>query len=156
MSTLSTDLKSCYVKKDLKVFQWGLPSLYNLVTKVHQKIKYIVCYITGYFTVQSHNHMSHRRCPIKHCKSYHIYKVNMIMGESLRPVRTSFRDFLLKCLILNLGSWLNIWFIWLSNGCLRKRGRTMEKSNEYGILLPKLFWPTVRKKCSSDREKLLK
>ena len=26
----------------------------------------------------------------------------------------------------------------------------------YGILLPKLFWPTVRKKCSGDREKLLK
>ena len=25
-----------------------------------------------------------------------------------------------------------------------------------GILLPKLFGPTVRKKCSSDREKLLK
>ena len=25
-----------------------------------------------------------------------------------------------------------------------------------GILLPKLFWPTVRKKCSSDREKVLK
>ena len=25
-----------------------------------------------------------------------------------------------------------------------------------GILLSKLFWPTVRKKCSSDREKLLK
>ena len=24
------------------------------------------------------------------------------------------------------------------------------------ILLPKLFWPTVRKKCSRDREKLLK
>ena len=23
-----------------------------------------------------------------------------------------------------------------------------------GILLPKLFWPTVRKICSSDREKL--
>ena len=28
--------------------------------------------------------------------------------------------------------------------------------NEYGILLPKLFWPTVRKNCSSDREKKLK
>ena len=27
---------------------------------------------------------------------------------------------------------------------------------QYGILLPKLFWPTVRKKCSRDREKLLK
>ena len=25
-----------------------------------------------------------------------------------------------------------------------------------GILLPKLFWPTVRKNCPSDREKLLK
>ena len=25
-----------------------------------------------------------------------------------------------------------------------------------GNLLPKLFWPTVRKKCYSDREKLLK
>ena len=25
-----------------------------------------------------------------------------------------------------------------------------------GILLPKLFWPTRRKNCSSDREKLLK
>ena len=25
--------------------------------------------------------------------------------------------------------------------------------NINGILLPKLFWPTVRKKCSSDREK---
>ena len=27
---------------------------------------------------------------------------------------------------------------------------------DFGILLPKLFWPTVRKNCSSDREKLLK
>ena len=25
-----------------------------------------------------------------------------------------------------------------------------------GILLPKLFWPTVRKNCSSDQENLLK
>ena len=25
-----------------------------------------------------------------------------------------------------------------------------------GILLPKLFWPTVRKKCSCDQEKILK
>ena len=25
-----------------------------------------------------------------------------------------------------------------------------------GILLPKLFWPTVRKNCPSDQEKLLK
>ena len=30
----------------------------------------------------------------------------------------------------------------------------MQKIN--GILLPELFWPTVRKKCSIDREELLK
>ena len=30
------------------------------------------------------------------------------------------------------------------------------RSCGFGILLPKLFWPTVRKNCSSDREKLLK
>ena len=28
--------------------------------------------------------------------------------------------------------------------------------NDHGILLPKLFWPTVRKNCSADWEKLLK
>ena len=27
---------------------------------------------------------------------------------------------------------------------------------KYGILLPKLFWPTVIKNCSSDWEKLMK
>ena len=30
------------------------------------------------------------------------------------------------------------------------------KQKRNGILLPKLFLPTVRKNCSSDREKLLK
>ena len=30
----------------------------------------------------------------------------------------------------------------------------LQKNN--GFLLPKLFWPTVRKNCSSDREILLK
>ena len=30
------------------------------------------------------------------------------------------------------------------------------KFQKNGILLPKLFWPTVRKNCPSDREKLLK
>ena len=35
-----------------------------------------------------------------------------------------------------------------------KQNRILYVTN--GILLPKLFWPTVRKKCSSDQEKLLK
>ena len=30
------------------------------------------------------------------------------------------------------------------------------EEDKNGILLPKLFWPTMRKNCSSDREKLLK
>ena len=34
--------------------------------------------------------------------------------------------------------------------------KKVAKKARYGILLPKLFWPTVRKNCSSDREKLLK
>ena len=28
--------------------------------------------------------------------------------------------------------------------------------NKNGVLLPKLFWPTVMKNCSSDQEKLFK
>ena len=38
-------------------------------------------------------------------------------------------------------------------------GKVISKSKiskKNGNLLPKLFWPTVRKKCFSDREKLLK
>ena len=31
----------------------------------------------------------------------------------------------------------------------------LEQQVEFGILLPKLFWPIVRKTCSSDLEKLL-
>ena len=31
-----------------------------------------------------------------------------------------------------------------------------EKSSIIGILLPKLFWPTVGKNCSSDRENFLR
>ena len=34
--------------------------------------------------------------------------------------------------------------------------RKLKEQVRNGILLPKLFWPTVRKNCSSDREKLLK
>ena len=33
---------------------------------------------------------------------------------------------------------------------------TMIKFEKSGTLLPKLFWPTARKNCSSDQEKLLK
>ena len=32
----------------------------------------------------------------------------------------------------------------------------MSRIQNFGILLPKLFGPTVRKNCSSDREKLWK
>ena len=32
----------------------------------------------------------------------------------------------------------------------------VSSNTNIGILFPKLFWPTVRKKCSSDREKLFR
>ena len=34
--------------------------------------------------------------------------------------------------------------------------RQIKEIRKNGILLPKLFWPTVRKNCSSDQEKLWK
>ena len=37
-----------------------------------------------------------------------------------------------------------------------KEGKAICFPEFLGILLPKLFWPTVRKNCSSDQEKLLK
>ena len=42
------------------------------------------------------------------------------------------------------------------NSCSSTIGFRVMKLRKNGILLPKLFWPTVRKNCSSDREKLLK
>ena len=39
---------------------------------------------------------------------------------------------------------------------LQKFRKTKMLRFENGNLLPKLFWPTVRKKCSSDQKKLLK
>ena len=63
-----------------------------------------------------------------------------------------------------LSSEINLSFNWLSNlsvlkslhnkSYILRRPEKFEKAN--GILLPKLFWPTVRKNCPSDREKLLK
>ena len=37
-----------------------------------------------------------------------------------------------------------------------KNLKDSKKLRTSGILLPKLFWPTMRKNCFSDREKLLK
>ena len=34
--------------------------------------------------------------------------------------------------------------------------RNLQEKLENDILLPKLFWPTVRENCSNDREKRLK
>ena len=36
----------------------------------------------------------------------------------------------------------------------QKWNKRLTNKVKIGIFLPKLFWPTVRKKCSSDREKL--
>ena len=51
-------------------------------------------------------------------------------------------------------------FFFKRNSCLKTNPSPLhigEKSfTKNGILLPKLFWPTLRKDCTSDREKLLK
>ena len=56
---------------------------------------------------------------------------------------------------------LESWSSWLFsywNHCQYStvQGKLSSIFKNNGILLPKLFWPTVRKKCSSDREKLFK
>ena len=51
---------------------------------------------------------------------------------------------------------LSHWYL-ISNVCRYLRGKQAKQNKTMvRILLPKLFWPTVRKKCSSYREKLLK
>ena len=45
--------------------------------------------------------------------------------------------------------WTDVWHF----TCEKRRSISYLNN---GILLPKMFWPTVRKNCSSDREKLLK
>ena len=59
--------------------------------------------------------------------------------------------------IISFGD-LDIIFSYLSYDCQHSKWIIMQKFSDggNGILLPKLFWPTVRKNCSSDREKLLK
>ena len=46
-------------------------------------------------------------------------------------------------------------FTFLHHYKVLMNGQSSNKDEISGILLPKLFWPTVRKNCSSDREKLL-
>ena len=64
-----------------------------------------------------------------------------------------------------MASFVNLPPVWLCTSFLQ-HGNTHQNvlwskqqswfKNWNGILLPKLFWPIVRKKCSSDWEKLLK
>ena len=49
--------------------------------------------------------------------------------------------------------WILYFFIFVVNF---EKGFQEKRSYNNGILLPKLFWPTVRKNCSSDLKKLLK
>ena len=41
------------------------------------------------------------------------------------------------------------------NTCQKRYRQNLDAQKENGIFLPKLFWPTARKKCFSDREKIL-
>ena len=45
---------------------------------------------------------------------------------------------------------------WTGNKSKKSEDHSEDMNKRNGILLPKLFWPTVRKNCSSDWEKVLK
>ena len=49
-----------------------------------------------------------------------------------------------------------VFFFWLEKIAPNVIIAKQDWQDRNGILLPKLFWPTVRKNCSSDWEKLLK
>ena len=49
--------------------------------------------------------------------------------------------------------WLSVFNFLTSETCLCCPAIFIHWRNDNGILLPKLFWPTVRKKCTSDRKK---
>ena len=51
---------------------------------------------------------------------------------------------------------LSMYLVFCPFKCIWKRLWDDGATRRNGILLPKLFWPTVRENCCSDREKLLK
>ena len=62
-----------------------------------------------------------------------------------------------EVLVLSLLSvvWNNDIILWLRRPAAVSKKKSAPNCKN-GILLPKLFWPTVRKNCSSDQENLLK
>ena len=58
-----------------------------------------------------------------------------------------------EVLVLSLLSvvWNNDIILWLRRPAAVSKKKSAPNCKN-GILLPKLFWPTVRKNCSSDRE----
>ena len=63
-----------------------------------------------------------------------------------------FKSYVVKCwAFLNVWSKINL-DLWISFKLNFMTFAFSIQSVKYGILLPKLFWPTVRKKCSSDLE----
>ena len=48
-------------------------------------------------------------------------------------------------------------FGWITNRVYsRFEFQNLNQNKKFGILIPKLYWPTVRKKYSRDQDKLLK
>ena len=63
-----------------------------------------------------------------------------------------------RCLSFKLTGRFKLSLEHFKMNCMFLRDFKMRNNSKFenGILLPKLFWPTVRKNCSTDREKLLK
>ena len=77
------------------------------------------------------------------------FSVNSHMGSLCSPLRTDKIQSFSVCKFRNVRT--KLFGLKIFEGSLPKQ---IQPRN--GILLPSLFWPTVRKKCYSYREKLLK
>ena len=106
-----------------------------------------------YQYLKFHNNLSNQRAKITYCTPSRLLWVEKrpfrTAGPDLEGLKSYGKSCLFFSMIFNIRP-RNYFYTYLdiSSKNILKIG--------FGILLPKLFWTTVRKKCSSDWEKLLK
>ena len=137
--------------------------LFYFSTFNHQTISYLnskcislfsLMYSRGRFTILECDLNKNLVYSLKICKSSKLlncnYSVTYLYGPNLRPYTIGLNK-----------SWRCIHIYFQFSYCnfiikVWKMYREIKIACRNCILLPKLFWPTVRKNCSSDREKLWK
>ena len=81
--------------------------------------------------------------------SWHLFAINLHDPQFYFRRKVRMRETESQILwLLRLFPWTSFQVVWVVE--------YIAVFHKIGILLPKLFWPTVRKNCSSDWEKFLK